>query len=176
MHEAHAAVVTARSVCTRLIAAARAAALLFGTKTAAMAEVVGNQIGGQHQMSAPPMVEMVRERKPIRLGDAKKYAQSIPKDQRGGFCGCFVVRCTSCPGIPFWCTCPCVCGGCLWYQWFLCACTADESEPAAYSCTDLKGIEYYLVKADAERGTLACFSGMGMTAATTNSFVCEKVC
>lgn len=138
-----------------------------------MAVVIGTQHDAINQMSAPAMVEMVRERKQIRLGDAKRYAHSIPKDQRGGFCGCFMVRSPHCPGIPLGCTCPCVCGRCLWYEWFLCACKSDE--PAAYSCTDLKGISYYLVKADAEKGTLACFSGMNLTDAKTNGCFCERV-
>ena len=78
------------------------------------------------------------------------------------------VRCRSCPGCVLGYTCPVACGGCLWtpgcYYGLdccvgLCFCTCrDEATPGTFFCRDLKGNTMSLVKADAERGTLALFS------------------
>jgi hypothetical protein len=125
-------------------------------------------------MSAPTFDEMVRDRAKITLGEAKKYANTIPEGKRGGFTGCYTVRSPSCPGCCLALACPLNLGCCLWYNTFMCACKDDA--PAAYSCTDGKGISYYLVKVDAEKGTLAWFSHTDMHDDLKAGCFCERVC
>ena len=127
--------------------------------------------------SPPSFQEMVRERGPVDLQEARRYAASLPSHQQG-IGGCYKVRCTCCPGCVAGYACPVQCGGCVWtpacfYMDLcigLCFCNcADPTSPGAYTCTDLKGIQYDLVKVDGESGTLAYYS-----AKSTPSLYCEK--
>lgn len=111
----------------------------------------------------PDFKEMVRNFEPIRLGDAKEFASSLsPGEQKHPLCACFKVHCTStsrccakkCFGLSCNIRCPC----CLWYciPW-LGACK-DTKNPGRFSCIDLKGNRYELVKVDAENQTWAFFN------------------
>jgi len=107
---------------------------------------------------APAFQEMVRSREPVTLGEAKRYAMTLDESQ-DGFCGCYQVRHTSCPGCPLG-VCPVLAlGGCIWIPTF-CICTCKDAHPqhGASSCVDLKGNHFSLYKVDAEKGTLAFFA------------------
>ena len=111
----------------------------------------------------PDFKEMVRNFEPIRLGDAKEFASNLtPDQQKHPCCACFKIYCTSvskcCPKKCCSLSCNILCPCCLWYciPW-LCACK-DTKNPGEFSCTDLKGNRYELVKVDAEYETWAFFS------------------
>ena len=135
-----------------------------------------SEANASESLVAPGIDAMVRERGYITLGEAKRYATSLPRESRRAACGCYVCHSPSCPGsclgvsalLNFYC--------CLLYNPFLCACPADV--PGAWTCTDMKGIKYDLVPVD-ERGTLAWFSGHLLQAggdATKVSCYCTKMC
>lgn len=116
---------------------------------------------------APLITEMVRDG-PMTLGAAQRLAAALPEDQKSrNISGCYKVRCASCPGCVAGCAVPLQCGGCVWTpaSFYLldlligmCFCNcADERNPGSFSCTDMKGNTYTLVKVD-ERGSLAWFS------------------
>jgi hypothetical protein len=104
----------------------------------------------------------------VTLGEAKRYAASLPPDQQG-VTGCYRVHCL-CPCCPqcalgFACPMQC-CGRCLWTPGFffgldafisLCFCVCKENR-GNNSCVDMKGNTYALLKVDAENDTLAWFS------------------
>ena len=111
---------------------------------------------------APAFLDMVRAHEPITLGAARAYAAGLPPaQQKHPCCACRKCVCPTnsccckgkCAGLSF----NCAIGGCLWYSCFLCACT-DSVHPGAYSCSDMKGNTYHVVKVDAEKGTWAYFS------------------
>ena len=94
----------------------------------------------------PGFLDMVRVHGPITLGAARAYARKLdPAQQRHPCCACYKCVCPSngccCPGACVGLSCNVAFGGCLWY-----------------SCSDLKGNEYNVVKVDAEKGTWAFFS------------------
>jgi hypothetical protein len=124
--------------------------------------------------AAPKFLEMVREHsKDVTLGEAKAFAATLPKDKQGCFSGCYTVRSPSCPGVPLYFACPLNVGCCLWYNWFFCACPSGDA--GAYSCTDNKGITYYLVKVD-DKGTLGWFSDTSPKDDLKVSCYCDKGC
>jgi len=107
---------------------------------------------------APTFLEMVRDREPVTLGEAKQYALTLGESE-DGFCGCYAVRHTSCPGCPIGFTPVCVLGTCLWIpQLFVCTCKDEYPPHGASSCVDLKGNHFSLYKVDADHGTLALFA------------------
>ena len=115
----------------------------------------------QSTVKIPPgFTEMVRTAGPITLGDARKYASSLPADKKKmSCCACKKVRCSTegccCKGGCVALSCNLLCGRCLWYGCWYCACKhGDDGE---YNCTDLKGNFYVLVPVN-ESGTLACFT------------------
>ena len=106
---------------------------------------------------APSFDEMVREGKAVTLGEAKQYAAALPAEKRRTACGCYTC---SAPAFAACCFPTCLvnlCGGCLMYNPFMCACP-DSGTPGAWTCTDMKGITYFLVPVD-ENGSLGCWSG-----------------
>lgn len=116
-----------------------------------------NAIGG----AGPHFEEMVRRDGPITLGDAKAYMGSLSTDQKKHpCCGCYTVRCPAssscCPGSCVGVTCNSSCGDYLWYCCFFGACYNNDT--GMYSCTDLKGNDYVMVKVDKENEKWAWFS------------------
>lgn len=126
----------------------------------------------------------------ISYGEAKAYASSL---QQKSVCGCYkitVAKGAACCGgrcVGYTCPIPC-CGGCVWTPGFfcfldaligLCFCTCKDAQPDnAYSCTDMKGNFYALVRVDDEKGTLAWFSENrslgGKGDSMTNTCFCVK--
>ena len=93
---------------------------------------------------------MVRENGPITLGDAKMYAGNLAADQqKHPCCRCYRVRCPTnsscCPGSCVCLTCNLSLFDCIWYSCFFGVCYKGNGE---YSCLDLKGNRYTLVKVD----------------------------
>ena len=142
--------------------------------TAMSTKLTSSTTGG-----APTFEEMVREKASITLGDAKRYAAALAPEKRRCACGCYACRSPSCP------TCCCLgppscllnLGCCLMYNPFLCACP-DGDTPGAWTCTDMKGIMYFLVPVD-EKGTLAWFSEhalQGQGDALKVNCYCTKLC
>ena len=109
---------------------------------------------------APAFLNMVRAHESITLGDARAYAAALPVDRQSHPC-CACRKCV-CPTSASCCkgkcaalSCNLATGACLWYGCFFCVC---KDGPGSYSCTDLKGNAYNMVKVDAERDTWALFS------------------
>ena len=126
---------------------------------------------------APTFEQLVREKAPVTLGDARAYAADLPPEKRRCACGCYACRSPSCPTCCSGATCLLNFGGCLMYNPFMCACP-DGDTPGGWTCTDMKGIMYFLVPVD-EKGTLAFFSehalqGHGDTLEA--SCYCTKLC
>ena len=115
------------------------------------------------QNDAPAFLTMVRDHGPITLGEARKYAAALPPNkQKHPCCACYKCVCPTqdgvcCKGQCVSLSCNMALGGCLWYSCFLCACI-DSAHPGSYSCSDMKGNDYNLVKVDADKGTWAFFS------------------
>ena len=111
---------------------------------------------------APSFEKMVRDNGPITLGEAKQFARTLPAEQQNHkCCACKKVVCSTghscCPGSCVCCTTNVRFGKCLWYgQWF-CACKSNAN-PGTFSCTDLKGNIYNLVKVDGEKDKWAWFT------------------
>jgi hypothetical protein len=112
--------------------------------------------------AAPGFIEMVRAHGPITLGTARAYAAGLPAAQQSHSC-CACRKCV-CPSNGCCCKGKCAAlslncgiGGCLWYACFFCVCK-DSAHPGAYSCSDMKGNTYNMVKVDAEKDTWALFS------------------
>ena len=128
-------------------------------------------------MSAPTFETMVREHGKIPLGDANKYAEALASEKQRTACGCYVCYSPSCPSCCLGVSCLLnLCGGCLMYNPFLCACPGTI--PGTWTCTDMKGIVYFLVPVD-EKGTLAWFSEhslQGQGDALTPNCYCSKLC
>ena len=111
---------------------------------------------------------MVRERKPITLAQAKANARQMSEFERKlPCCGCYNVQRPSnaecCAGNRCWYVVNVNFFGCVTYCctalcWPLCVCSDDENNPGLYTCTDLKGIKYDIMKVNAEQGTLAWWS------------------
>lgn len=123
---------------------------------------------------APSFDQMVRERAAVTLGEAKQYAAALPADKRRAACGCYTCYTPACPGC---CVVTCLvnfCGGCLMYNPFMCACP-DSSTPGAWTCTDMKGVSYFLVPVD-EKGSLAFFSGFEVNDSQNVGCYCSKLC
>lgn len=113
---------------------------------------------GSELDGGPQFQEMVRSLEPVTLGEAKRYALTLSEGE-DGFCGCYQVRHTACPGCPLGCTPVCVLGSCLWLPpCFICTCKDEYPPRGASSCVDLKQNHFSLYKVDAERGTLAFFA------------------
>ena len=124
---------------------------------------------------APSFDEMVREHAAVTLGEAKQYAAALPAEKRRAACGCYTCYAPSCPGCCWGLSCLVnFCGGCLVYNPFMCACP-DSSTPGAWTCTDMKGITYFLVPVD-EKGSLAFFSGFEAKDSQKTSCYCSKLC
>jgi len=64
-------------------------------------------------------------------------------------------------------------GCCLMYNPFLCAC--PDKTLGIWSCTDNKGITYYLIPVDKE-GSLAFFSDFNPKDSLKVSCYCNRVC
>jgi hypothetical protein len=125
-----------------------------------------SKMTNEKAISEPPPTfdTMVRENSPITLGAARAYAQKLPSDQqKHPCCACYKVRSPTnsccckdrCVGL----SCHLKLGNCLWYCWpWMCACN-DKREPSIYSCSDLKGNTYKIVKVSgSRRGKWACFT------------------
>lgn len=100
----------------------------------------------------------------ITLGEAKAYAAGLsPVQHRFGACKCFSMKCPVgaryCAGKLVGWTCPINwCGSCICTPCLVCMCAPDAAVPGVWSCVDLKGNFYALVKVDVERDTWAWFS------------------
>ena len=112
----------------------------------------------------PSFVEMVRDSGPITLGDARMFARNLPSNQqKHPCCACYKVRCPTngycCKGKCVGVSCHLAFGTFLWYCWpWMGACT-DTHNPGTYSCSDMKGNTYNVVKVmEGERGKWAFFS------------------
>jgi hypothetical protein len=105
-------------------------------------------------------LQMVRDRQPITLEQAKGNARNMNNRSIG--CGCFSVQRPSnaecCTGNKccYTMTVPCIC--CIAYAPCMCVCSDEDNTPGLYTCTDLKGVKYDLMKVDEEKGTLACWN------------------
>ena len=51
----------------------------------------------------------------------------------------------------------------------------DSSTPGAWTCTDMKGVSYFLVPVD-EKGSLAFFSGFEVKDSQNAGCYCSKLC
>ena len=137
--------------------------------------------------------EMVDAREKITLGAAKQHAASLPEEQRRADCGCFKVRCIQCcgPNCVAGVSCFVPCGCCLWTPscyygldlliGMLMGCNCPEgSNTGTYSCTDLKGNKFSLVKVDGDKGVYAWFSENEWATShgdtLENAVYCEKCC
>lgn len=138
--------------------------------------------------TAPDFQEMVREFGPITLGEARRYAATLPPEQQGlTNCVCYKVRFACCPGCVAGCACPINCCCCVWTPaslylldfltgLFFCVCSEGSGQ---YSCSDMKGNSYHLFKVDGETGTLAWFSDNEACSKGDNlkvSVYCERCC
>jgi len=128
-------------------------------------------------MSAPTFDAIVRDHGYITLGEGKAYASAIADEKRRTACGCYTCYSPACPGLCLGYSCLLnFCGGCLMYNPFLCAC--PDEIPGTWTCTDMKGIVYFLVPVD-EKGTLAFYSEHAMQESGDSlkvSCYCNKVC
>ena len=133
------------------------------------------QPDAQKGTPASDFVSRVRARDAIKLGEARAYAATLPHDTTHPS-GCHRVYCRQgaccCPNRcvgyarPMRCSCCPCCSQCLWTPACfgcdlgigLCFCVQSDASPGTYSCTDLKGNFYALVRVDEKRGTLAWFS------------------
>lgn len=113
---------------------------------------------------------MSRNRDPINLGDARRYASALPPEkQKIPSCKCYKLRCSKnaccCRDKTFGWSCPISCGCCLWTpscSYFLfdgiigaCMCFCEDD---GHSCNDLKGNFYHISPVDVESGTLAYYA------------------
>jgi len=108
--------------------------------------------------AAPDFEEMLRERGPITLGDARtKFQKLSEEEQKAPCCGCYCVKTPKgidcCSNFPLGPSFNCAIGGCMWYCCFMAVCKAADG---TYNCGDLKGNQYTLVKV--EKNTWAWFS------------------
>ena len=123
---------------------------------------------------APSFDEMVRECKGVTLGEAKQYAAALPAEKRRTACGCYTCSAPACAACCFPTCLVNFCGGCLMYNPFMCACP-DSGTPGAWTCTDMKGITYFLVPVD-EKGSLGCWSGWEVKDSQTTGCYFSKRC
>jgi hypothetical protein len=72
-------------------------------------------------------------------------------------CGCYKVVSPYCKSCPLWIACPLTCGGCTWYNCFMCAC-GPNPEDGSYYCQDMKMQEHVFVTMDKENGTLGYYN------------------
>ena len=110
---------------------------------------------------APSFEQMVRANGPITLGEAKQYATQLPlEQQKHPCCACYKVTCPTngccCKGGCVGLSCNLLLGGCLWYGCWFCACNSANNR-GIFTCTDLKGNTYNVVKVDGQKAKWACF-------------------
>jgi len=133
--------------------------------------------GAGSSYDATPFDARVKEHGKITLGEAKAYANTLAPEQIYTACGCYVCYCPMCPSCCLGISCLInFCGCCLMYNPFMCAC--PEGSAGTWTCTDLKGVSYWLVPVD-DAGTLAWFSEGGCEGNGSNLGVgcyCTKLC
>ncbi len=108
---------------------------------------------------APAVPEMARSRAKIPWDDALQYAGSLSREQRTDTAGCYIYRCVPCGNFPL--ACGYTCGGeafsyCLSTIPFGCCALPMRFVDPYYQSMKRDG-EVLVV--DAERKTLACYSG-----------------
>lgn len=114
-----------------------------------------------------PFETRVMQKGKISLKEAKEFAASLPADEIPTACGMYTCYSPQCPTMCLGC--PCLvncCGSCLWYNTFMCACPAP-GPGGMWTCTDLKGINYWLVPVD-RAGSLGFFSYHPFASGDTN--------